>query len=50
MIEPIDVLMDGRFETELKDVTYHWAGSTNQKVIDVQSTLQKGRVILHEDN
>ena len=50
MIEPIDVLVDGRFETELKDVTYHWAGSTNQKVIDVQSTLQKGRVILHEDN
>lgn len=29
----IDVLVDGRFVEELKDVTYHWAGSTNQRVI-----------------
>lgn len=50
VIEPIDVLVDGRFETDLKDVTYHWAGSTNQRVIDVQKSLQEGRVILHEDN
>ena len=32
-ISPIDVLIDGRFVEELADVTYHWAGSTNQRVI-----------------
>lgn len=45
-----DVLVDGRFEEELKDVNYHWAGSTNQRVIDVQKSLQKGEVVLHESN
>lgn len=50
MMEYVDVLVDGKFVTELKDVTYPWAGSTNQKVIDVQRTLKEGRVILHESN
>lgn len=49
-IKYADVLVDGRFEEELKDVNYHWAGSTNQRVIDVQKSLQKGEVVLHESN
>jgi anaerobic ribonucleoside-triphosphate reductase activating protein len=48
MMTPIDVLVDGKFMTELKQVTYPWAGSTNQRVINVQSTLKEGRIILHE--
>ena len=32
VMEHIDVLVDGRFIEELADVTYLWAGSTNQKV------------------
>lgn len=50
MMTPVDILVDGRFVTELKDVTYPWAGSTNQKVIDVQKTLQEGRIIPHESH
>lgn len=46
----LDVLVDGEFQPELKDATYPWAGSTNQRVIDVQKTLKEGRVILHESN
>lgn len=49
-IKYADVLVDGQFCEELKDVNYHWAGSTNQRVIDVQKSLQKGEVILHESN
>lgn len=45
-----DVLVDGKFEEDLKDVNYPWAGSTNQRVIDVQKSLQQGEVILHESN
>lgn len=50
MMAWVDVLVDGRFVTELKDVTYPWAGSTNQKVIDVQKTLRERRVILYESH
>ena len=42
----IDILVDGEFVDELSDVTYHWAGSTNQRVIDVQESLRMGTVVL----
>ncbi len=45
-----DVLVDGLFVEELKDNNYPWAGSTNQRVINVQETLKEGRIILHESN
>ena len=40
IIKMCDVIVDGRFIEELKDITYPWAGSTNQRVIDVQKTLK----------
>lgn len=45
----LDVLIDGEFEVDKKDVNLHWVGSANQRVIDVQRTLEKGEVVLHED-
>lgn len=36
----VDVLVDGEFEQEKKDTTLMWKGSSNQRVIDVQATLQ----------
>jgi len=41
------VLVDGEFIEALKDVNYPWAGSTNQRVIDVRKTMEQGRVILY---
>lgn len=35
----VDVLVDGEFKTELKDVKLKWKGSSNQRVIDVQKSL-----------
>lgn len=49
MMKSVDVLVDGKFVAELKDVNYPWAGSTNQQVIDVQNTLKEGRIVLHEN-
>ena len=43
-----DVLVDGEYIDKLKDITYPWAGSTNQRVIDVKSSLKEGRLILHD--
>lgn len=50
VIEGADVLVDGRFNEDLLDKNYHWAGSTNQRVVDIKKSLQKGMVILHESN
>lgn len=46
----IDVLVDGRFDVELQDSNYPWAGSTNQKVIDVKKSISQGKVILYASN
>lgn len=50
IIKYIDVLVDGEFEIEKKDEALHWKGSANQMVIDVQESLDKGEVKLHEEN
>ena len=41
-----DVLVDGKFDKDKADVNYPWAGSTNQRVINVQETLKQGKIIL----
>lgn len=43
----IDVLIDGEFIEEQKDLTLLWRGSSNQRVIDVQESLKKGGIILY---
>lgn len=32
----IDVIVEGKFVEDLKDVKYHWAGSTNQRIIRIK--------------
>ena len=39
MMKNIDVLVDGEFIAEQKDVKLLWKGSKNQRVIDVQKSL-----------
>lgn len=43
-----DVLVDGKFDYTKADVKYHWAGSTNQRVIDVQKTYQNAEYGIRE--
>ena len=42
----IDILVDGKYIEELKDINYKFAGSTNQRVIDVQKTIKNKKIIL----
>lgn len=46
----VDVLIDGMFKKDLADVNYHWAGSTNQRVIDVQRSLEEKKIVLYKDD
>ena len=43
----LDVIVDGRFVEELKDPQLHWKGSFNQRIIDVQKSLEKGTMYLY---
>lgn len=50
IVKQCDVLVDGRYEENKRDITYHWAGSTNQRVIDVQESLKQNQVILWKNS
>ncbi|MBQ8780360.1 MAG: anaerobic ribonucleoside-triphosphate reductase activating protein [Oscillospiraceae bacterium] len=45
MLSMIDVLVDGEFKEELKDITLSFRGSSNQRIIDVKASLSAGEVI-----
>ncbi len=47
LIRNLDVLVDGPFVDELKDISLVFRGSSNQRVIDVQKTLQSGEIVLY---
>lgn len=42
----VDVLIDGRYIKELRDVKLPWRGSSNQKVIDVKKSLELNKIVL----
>lgn len=46
LLNNIDVLVDGQFQEDKKDLTYPFAGSTNQRVIDMQESRKQNKVVL----
>lgn len=49
ILKNIDVMVDGRYIDEQRNIALKWRGSTNQRVIDVKQSLQKGEVVLWTD-
>lgn len=49
IIQNCNVLVDGQYMDSLRNIALKWCGSSNQKVIDVQQSLQKGEVVLRTE-
>ncbi len=49
IVNYLDVCVDGEFVAEKKDITLMWRGSSNQRVINVPSTLKAGKIVLHAE-
>lgn len=45
ILKNIDVLIDGKFVLEQRDVTLTLRGSSNQRVIDIQKSLKEHKII-----
>lgn len=45
----IDVIVDGPFESDKRDISLLFRGSANQRLIDVEATLRAGEVVLWDD-
>lgn len=46
LLSEIDILVDGRFDITQRDLTLQFRGSRNQRIIDVQKSMQQNKVVL----
>lgn len=48
IIKQCDVMVDGRYIDSQRNPSKKWAGSDNQRVIDIQQSLEKSKIVLWE--
>ena len=49
IVKQCTVMVDGRYIDSQRDISLRWKGSSNQRVIDIKKSLQKGEIILWEE-
>ena len=45
ILKYVDVLIDGEYIEELRDIDAHWVGSKNQRIINVKETMKQGKIV-----
>jgi anaerobic ribonucleoside-triphosphate reductase activating protein len=50
LLDQTDLLVDGPFIMELKDISLRFRGSSNQRLIDMKATRDEGRLVLLADH
>lgn len=48
ILREVDVLIDGKFEADKRDLMLKYRGSSNQRVIDVKKSIEAKEVVLYE--
>lgn len=46
IIRLCDVIIDGEFEIDKRDITLQFRGSSNQRIIDVKETIKQNQIVL----
>ena len=49
ILKYIDVLVDGAYVDELRDISLAFRGSSNQRIIDVQKSLTENNIVLWQE-
>ena len=49
LLKYVDVLVDGKYEKKNRDMKLKYKGSSNQRVIDIQKTLNESTISLYKD-
>ncbi len=50
LLEVVDILVDGPFIEEKRDLGLKYRGSSNQRIIDVQRSIEVGSVVLYSED
>lgn len=50
VVKLCDVIVDGKYDKTLRDITLPFRGSFNQRIIDVKKSLSKGKPVIIDDN
>lgn len=49
IVRMCDVVVDGMYVEELRDITLKWKGSSNQRVIDIKESLKRNEIVLYNN-
>lgn len=49
LIHNLDIVVDGKYDEDLRDLRLKFKGSSNQRIIDVKETLKNNQIVLAQN-